>query len=405
MNYSYYIGRRLTFNSRKSFSRLIIRIGIAGITISLAVMIVSVAILTGFKSEITNKVIGFGSHIQVKALDLNESIEARPINRFQEFLKLADSIPGIQHIQVFAQKPAIIKTETDVQGIVLKGVDTGYDWNFLKGVLVKGTVPDFSDSLAGEGIFISKLIADKLRLDTGDQVPLYFMQDPVRARGLYITGIFETGLEDFDKQMALVDIRHIRRLNGWNDSLVHGFEINLHDIKDMERMAGLIDGELPPDLKSYSARDLKPQIFDWLGLLDTNVIIIIVLMILVSCINMITALLVLIIERTNMIGILKALGSSDAGVQRIFIFKAAYLIGQGILLGNLVGIGFCFYQLKTRFITLDPESYYLGFVPINIELWHILAINAGAFAICLLAMLLPSLIVTRITPVKAIRFD
>lgn len=369
-------------------------------------MIGSIAILTGFKTEITNKVIGFGSHIQVKALDLNESFEATPINRNQEFLGIAAKMPEVKHIQVFAYKAAIIKTETDVQGIVLKGVDTGYDWTFLKEAIVKGTVPDFSDSAAaGEGIFLSKTIADKLRLDTGDQVPLYFMQDPVRARGLYITGIFETGLEDFDKQTALVDIRHIRRLNGWGDSLVHGFEINLTDINYMEQAGDIIDGELPPDLKAYTARELKPQIFDWLGLLDTNVIIIIILMILVSCINMITALLVLIIERTNMIGILKALGSSDAGVQRIFIFKAAYLIGQGILLGNLLGIGFCYYQLKTRIITLDPTSYYLDFVPINLELWHILLINAGAFSICLLAMLLPSLIVTRITPVKAIRFD
>lgn len=406
MNYSYYIGRRLTGKNSKSFSRLIIRIGIAGIAISMAVMICSVGILTGFKSQITNKVVGFGAHIQVKALDLNESFEATPISRHQAFLSAAEKLPEIADIQVFATKAAIIKTENDVEGIVLKGVEQNYDWKFLSAAIVEGKLPDFSDSVAaGEDIFISEILADKLRLKVGDKVPLYFIQEPVRARGLTVSGIFETGLEDYDKLFAIVDLRHIQRLNGWGDSLVHGFEVNLTDFNQLDRINTEINGELPPQLRAYSAREMKPQIFDWLALLDTNVVIIIVLMILVACINMITALLVLIIERTNMIGILKALGSTDGGIQRIFIYKAAYLIGQGLLLGNVLGIGFCLYQQKTSFLKLDAESYYLNFVPVNLEVLPVLLINAGAFVICLVAMLLPSLMVARISPVKAIRFD
>lgn len=368
-------------------------------------MIGSVAILTGFKNQITDKVVGFGAHIQVKALELNESFEATPINRNQPFLKTVKQTGPVTHVQVYAHKAAIIKTDTDVEGIVLKGVDKGFDWAFIQGCLIEGKLPDFKDSVTGQEILISKILADKLRLKVGDNVPLYFIQEPVRARGLTVSGVYETGLEDYDKTFALVDLRHIQKLNGWGDSMVQGFEIMLTDFERLDETTYNLNGELPPNIKAYNARELKPQIFDWLALLDTNVVIIMVLMILVACINMITALLVLIIERTNMIGILKALGSSDWGIQRIFLYKAAYLIGQGLLIGNTLGLGFCYYQQKTSFIKLDPESYYLNFVPVNIELLPILIINVGAFAVCIIAMLLPSLMVSRITPVKAIRFD
>lgn len=405
MNFSYYIGKRLTFKGQKTFSRLIIRIGIAGIALSIAVMIGAVAILTGFKQQITNKVIGFGSHVQVRAMDLNQSYEATPIQSNLPYVKELEKIPAIKHIQVYATKAAIVKTDTDVEGIVLKGVGSDYDWEYIQSCLVDGKLPVFSDSLTGNEILVSKLLADKLRLKVGDKVPLYFIQETVRARALIISGVFETGLEDYDKSFALVDLRHIQKLNGWGDSIVQGYEITLNNFETMPQTAQEINDKIPLELRAYTAQEMKPQIFDWLNLLDTNVAIIIVLMILVASINMITALLVLIIERTNMIGILKALGSSNWGIQRIFLYKAAYLIAQGLLIGNLLGIGFCVYQQQTQFIKLDAESYYLGFVPVNIDVLPILAINAGAFLICLVAMTLPSLMVSRISPVKAIRFD
>lgn len=405
MNFSYYIASRLTFKSKKSFSRLIIRIGITGIAISIAVMLGSVAILTGFKKEITGKVIGFGSHVQVRALDLNETYEATPIKRRGDFLKAIQQVPGVNQVHAYAHKAAIIKTDIDVEGVVLKGVEKDYDWSFMQSNLVAGTVPVFNDSMPSDGIVLSKTIADRLRLKVGDKVPLYFIQEPVRVRALIISGIYETGLEEYDKTFAMVDLKHIQKLNSWGDSLVHGFEVTLKDFDEMETVAYYIDLALPPELKTYTAYDQKPQIFDWLGLLDTNVLIIMVLMILVASINMITALLVLIIERTNMIGILKALGSSNGGIRRIFLFKAAYLIIQGLAIGNLIGLGFLYYQQSTRFIHLDASSYYLSFVPVNLELWHVVLINAGAFVVCLLAMLLPGMLVTRITPVKAIRFE
>lgn len=405
MNFSYYIGKRLTSKGKKSFSKLIIRIGIAGIALSVAVMIGSVAILTGFKQQITNKVTGFGSHIQVRAMDMNQSYEATPIRRDEPYVKELNALSHISHVQAYANKAAIVKTDTDVEGIVLKGIDTGFDWSFLKNCLVEGTLPVFSDSFPSQDIFISKLIAEKLRLKVGDKVPLYFIQEPVRARALTISGTFETGLEDYDKSFALVDLRHIQKLNGWGDSLIQGYEISLYDFNTMQQTAYDINSKLPVELRAYTAQEMKPQIFDWLNLLDTNVAIIMALMILVASINMITALLVLIIERTNMIGILKALGSSNWGIQRIFLYKAAYLIAQGLLIGNAIGIGFCVYQQNTKFITLDAQSYYLKFVPVNLDILPVLVINAGAFVVCLVAMLLPSLMVSRISPVKAIRFD
>lgn len=405
MNFSYYIGQRLTFKGKKTFSRLIIRIGIAGIALSIAVMIGAVAILTGFQKEISNKVIGFGSHVQVRALDMNETYEANPIDRYGDYVNELNNLLKLKSIQVYAQKAAIIKTDDNVEGIVLKGVDSTYDWEFLSNCIAEGELPNFSTEFASKEILISKIIANKLSLNVGDKVPLYFIQEPVRARALVISGIFETGLEDYDKAFALVDIRHIQKLNGWSDSLVHGFEINLNNINNLNAAADSINDDLPPQLYAYSAVQMKPQIFDWLKLLDTNVIIIIVLMILVASINMITALLVLIIERTNMIGILKALGSSNTAIQKIFLYKAAYLIFQGLLIGNTLGVGFCYFQAQTKLITLNAESYYLSFVPINIDWGAIAIINIGAFIICLLAMLLPSLMVSKISPVKAIRFD
>lgn len=368
-------------------------------------MIGAVAILTGFQKEISNKVIGFGSHIQVRALDMNETYEANPINRYGEYVDELKKNPAIEQMQVYAQKAAIIKTDDNVEGIVLKGVDSTYDWAFLQKCLVDGELPKFATEFSSKEILLSKTVADKLDLKVGDKVRLYFIQEPVRARALTISGVFETGLEDYDKSFALVDIRQIQKLNGWSDSLVHGHEITLKNFDNLKQVAEDINAELPPQLYSYSAVQMKPQIFDWLNLLDTNVIIIIVLMILVASINMITALLVLIIERTNMIGILKALGSNNVGIQKIFLYKAAYLIVQGLAIGNILGIGFCLYQAETKFITLNAESYYLSFVPINIDWTAIAAINIGAFVVCLLAMILPSLMVSRISPVKAIRFD
>ncbi len=368
-------------------------------------MIGAVAILTGFQKEITNKVIGFGSHIQVRALDMNETYEAHPINRYGNYFDELKKLPVIKQMQVYAQKAAIIKTDDNVEGIVLKGVDSSYDWSFLQKCLINGKLPRLDGEFASKEILLSKTIANKLQLKVGDKVRLYFIQEPVRARALTISGVFETGLEDYDNSFALVDIRHIQKLNGWSDSLVHGHEITLKSFDNLQNIADDINAELPPQLYAYSAVKMKPQIFDWLNLLDINVIIIIVLMILVASINMVTALLVLIIERTNMIGILKALGSSNAGIQKIFLYKAAYLIVQGLGIGNILGIGFCLYQAETKFITLNAESYYLSFVPINIDWTAIAIINIGAFVICLLAMILPSLMVSRISPVKAIRFD
>ena len=405
MNFSFFIAGKLALGNRKGFSRMIIRIGIAAVAISLAVMICSVAIVTGFQKEITNKVSGFGSHIRVSKLDFNNSFEGSPISRSQPFMATLRHHPGIARVQSYATKAGIIKTENDIEGIVLKGVDESYDRDFLASQLKEGRLPAFGDSVVPNEILISGNLAKKLKVKPGDKLSIYFIQEPVRARSLVITGIYETGLEDYDKTFAVVDIRHIQRLNGWNDSLIQGLEIRIHDFSRLDEITGEVNDLIGMELRAMSIRELKPQIFDWLGLLDSNVAVILTLMALVACINMITALLILIIERTNMIGILKALGAGNGAIRNIFLVKAAYLILQGMFFGNLVALALCFYQEKSRFMKLDAESYYVSYVPVNLELAPVLLINAVTFLLCLCALLLPAMAVLRISPVKAIRFD
>ena len=414
MNLPYFIAERLVRGRREgtSFSRPVNVIAIAGIATGLAVMILAVAILTGFKQQIREKIIGFGSNIQIVNFDSNLSFETVPVHQGQEFIPKIKNIPGIKHVQVFATKAGIIKTGDNIQGVVLKGVGPDFDWSYFSASMTEGEVFRVTDSTRTDRVIISKKISDMLRLRTGDSFAMHFVQDPPRMRKFVISGIYETSLEEFDKIYVFCDIGHIKRLNGWDDDQVSGFEVFIDNFGKLDEMTSAVRAAIGYQLfrdedkfNVISIRDKYPQIFDWLNFQDINVIIIILLMLTVAGFNMISNLLILILEKTNMIGILKALGSHDKIIRKVFLYQAAYLIGKGLFWGNIIGIGLSLLQLKTGLISLDPSSYYIKTVPINLQLIHIILLNAGTMAAILVILLVPSKLISRISPVKAIRYD
>lgn len=414
MNLPYFIAQRLIKGRQEgtSFSRPINVIAIVGISVGLAVMILAVSILTGFKQQIREKIVGFGSHIQITNFDSNISFETAPVSTALDFVPKINNLPGIKHVEVFATKAGIIKTNENIQGVVLKGIGPDFDWSYFRSNIVDGSIFTVNDTATTTKVIISKKISEMLNLRTGDSFAMHFIQDPPRMRKFTISGIYETSLEEFDKIYVFCDIGHIRKLNGWSDDQVSGFEIFINDFSQLERMTQAVrdavgykitEGETK--VKVRNIRTKYPQIFDWLNFQDMNVIIIIILMLVVAGFNMISGLLILILEKTNMIGVLKALGSEDKTIRRVFIYQAVYLIIKGLFWGNLIGIGLALFQLKTGLLSLNPASYYIKTVPVNLEIFHIILLNAGTIAIIILMLLVPSQLVSRITPVKAIRYD
>ncbi len=409
-----FISKRLIRERSKgtSFSKPINTIAIIGIALGLAVMILALSILTGFKNEIRNKIVGFGGHIQVLNFDSNYSYETEPISSNHDFTEKLDKIKGFTNIQVFATKAGIIKIENNIQGVVLKGVGTDYDWSFFSKNLVEGDVLSLSDSIRSSSVLISGKVSEMLGLKLNDEFAMYFVQDPPRMRRFTVKGIYVTSIEEMDKIFVICDINQIRRLNGWENDQVSGFEILIDRFNEIDFMTFVVRdaigyevSEDQQQLKVTNIRIKYPQIFDWLNFQDTNVIIILVLMLLVAGFNMISGLLILILEKTNMIGILKALGSEDNLIRTVFMYQSMYLIGKGLLWGNLTGITIALLQKHFEFISLNPSSYYLTTVPINLDILHILLLNAGSMAVIVVMLVIPSKLISRITPVKAIKFD
>ncbi len=400
-----FIARRILSDNKANFSRPIVRISILSICLGLTVMFVAVAILTGFQKEVREKVIGFGAHIQISHYDENSSLETKPISMHQDFYPSLETAKGIKHIQVYATKAGIIKTADQIQGIVLKGIGPDYDLSFFANKIVAGHLIHPGDTGKTNDVMISKNLASLLKLKLNDDIRMYFISGTTTlGRKFHIGGIYETGLEEFDKVYVICDIKHIQKLNDWQPDQVGGFEVILNNFKDLDKMGKYVYRRIGMTLDAKTIRDLYPQIFDWLDLQDINVLIIIILMVLVSGITMISTLLILILERTNMIGILKALGMPNGGIRRVFLINAAWIIGQGLLWGNLAGFALCIIQLKFGLITLSQESYYVSVVPVNLDLWNILMLNAGTAFVCLAMLLVPSFVISRISPVRAIRF-
>lgn len=414
MNAELFIAKRITKSgdNEKQVSGPIVKIAVFGIVLGLIVMILSVAIITGFKNQVSEKVIGFGSHIQVTNFDSNRSFETLPINRNQLSKPLLHSIKGIKHSQVFITKSGIIKTRENIQAVVLKGVDKEYDWTFIKKSLVEGDVFLLNDSIKSNQIIISEYISKLLKLELGKKLSVYFVQDPPRVRSFTIGGIYKTSIEDFDKGFALVDMRHLQKLNNWDKDQVSGFEIMIDDYDQMEALtdsvfevAGYHFSEDGSKLKIANIKQLYPQIFDWLNLQNINVWIILALMLIVAGFNMISGLLILILERTNMIGLLKGLGYNNWKIRKIFLYQSGFLIARGLLWGNLVGIGICIIQKHFGIIPLDEAIYYIDKVPINLKMMHLVYLNVGTLVLTLTMMIIPSFLITKISPAKAIKFN
>lgn len=409
MSTSGFIASRLLRSGKESarLSTPIIRIAIAGIAIGMAVMIASVAIVTGFQQEIRAKVIGFGAHIQITKNDDNRSLENTPISFTDGFVNNVKNHPNVTSIAPVAMKPGIVKSGDAIEGVVYKGLNSTYDRSFLQQSLIKGHLPTSNDSTKSMEVLVSKAHADLLGLDVDSSFVMYFVQDPPKARKFTVAGIYNTGLgeQEFDKRFVFGDLKVVQKLNRWDENMAGALEVTVNDFNRITEIDDEIYSMIPNDLTSESIIRRYPQIFSWLDLMDTNVYIIISLMLIVSMINMITSLLIMILERARTIGLLKTMGANNRLVISIFMRQAAYIVGFGLLIGNVVGIGVCLFQAKTGLITLNQETYYLSKVPIHLVPWHVLALNAGTFLLCLIILLLPSLLITRIRPARVIRLD
>jgi len=413
VNFELFIVKRIirSHSGKKSGANALVNVSVIAISLSMAVMILSVAILTGFKKEIKDKLTGFGSHIQISSLTANNSWEAGPISLNQSFLKKLKDDPDIAGVYPFATKPGIIQSGKELQGIILKGVEPGYNWDFFSKNLSAGRIPDLSNPDSLE-VLISKSLSRLLRIEPGMKLPTYFIQDPPRVRPFKVAGIYETGLEEYDKIFVYCHIKQIQEINNWQPDQISGFEIMLSDPDKMETTADHIrewvdESTIQSDivLQVKTLHDLAPGFFDFLRLTDTNVWVILTLMILIAGFNMISGLLIIILNRTRMIGTLKAMGTSNRSMSRIFLYQASFVIGKGLLLGNLIGLILAIIQDRFRLLPLNPGSYFVDSVPIHINPVHILLLNFGTLALTLVMMLIPSTFLARISPGKTIKFD
>ncbi|MCX2740151.1 ABC transporter permease [Pontibacter anaerobius] len=402
MNISKYISDKISEVQTGSFTQSVTKIAIISIAAGIAIMIVSFAILEGFRNEIRDKIFSFGAHLQISKYDTNNSYEGAPISYN---IGVTDSIPGIKKVQSFARKTAIIKTEDEVLGVVVKGVGENYDLSAMEQNLEGGELMAFTDSASSKDVLLSQAIANKLHLKVGDEAIFYFIQNPPRARKLKVSGIYNTGLEEFDEVFVLGDIKLIRELNNWPDTLVGGVEVVLKDFEQIDQAAELVFESMNYDLQLEKITDRHAQLFDWLKLLQKNVVIFLVLIIFVATFNMVSTVFIMIIERINMIGVLKAVGATDAQIRQVFYFRGLKLTLKGMLWGNLIGIGFCALQYYFELIPLDPENYYMDRVPISWNFGMILILNALTLVLTMLAILIPAAMIARIKPVKAIKFD
>ena len=407
MNVEYFIAKRLVSakEGNNRLSRPIIRIAILAIALSVTVMLISIGVVKGFKKDIADKVIGFGSHIQITAFSDNNSYETKAISKNQDFYPSIENEKGINHIQYFATKAGIIKTADEIHGVILKGVGSDFNRDFFKDNLVEGEVPIYNDTLSSSRVIISKKIADLLDLEIDEKLIMYFAQDPPRVRKFVVAGIYTTELEEFDNLYVFGDIRHIQNLNNWGIDSVGGFEITIHNFDNLDALTQMVYEKIDYDLNAQTIKEINPQIFDWLKLQDINVNVIIILMLIVAGINIITALLILILERTKLIGILKAIGQNNWSVRKVFLYNASYLIGKGLFWGNLLGIGLCLLQKYFHLISLNPATYYMNTVPIHLTFSDTLLLNFGAMLSCILMLIIPTYLITKITPIKAIRFE
>lgn len=409
MNFAAFLARRIAFNQQRSFSRFVIRLSIGATIISVTVMILTLAFATGFQETIAQKVFSFWGHVRIQSYDaMRVSIaEETPIAKSDSVRQLASINPAIKKVQAFATRNAILKTSATIEAVLLKGVEKDYDFSNLKGFLVQGHWVTFTDSGYSNEINLSAYTAAQLKLNVNDQVLIYFIQRgaPPRPRKLTVAGIFKTGIEDYDKHIAISDLKLIQRLNGWDSTQVGGYEIFLNDYKDMDKVDEDIVTYLPMGLQSTTIKNIYPNIFDWLALQNKTIFIVLIIMVVIATLNLITCLLILVLERTRMVGVLKALGARNFTIQKIFLYHGAIITFTGLFFGNVFGLLICWLQQRYGFITLPEESYWIDKAITDIVWWQVALVDVCTFLICFLVLLIPTIIVKKIQPVQAIRFN
>ena len=406
MNLSYFISKRISRGYQEGFSSTIHRIAIISIAIGLAASIVSFLIMKGFQETVKEKIYSFSGHILITKFSMNNSTEEQPMDYRVELYKEPEKYPYVRHVQEFAHKVGVVKTDDEALGVLIKGVGRSFDVESFGENMIKGDFVHFQDSGYSSQVVLSKTIAAKLKKDVGDEIIVHFFQNPPRFRRLKVTGIYETNLSEyFDSRVILTDIRLIQRLNDWPDSVAGGLEVFVNDPANVDN-AGIAIGEMMDfDLNIERVSDRFIQVFEWLELLSRQVNILLGIILTVVCVNMISIVLILVMERTQMIGMLKALGASNGFIRSVFIYNGVNLILKGLLLGNILGLGLCFIQYKFKIIGLNPRDYYMSFVPIS---WHweiVLLLNVITLGLVTLILMLPTMAISRITPIKAIRFD
>jgi len=411
LNFELFIATRLTKSKeyKNSISSPIIKIAISAIALGIVMMLVSIATGVGLQRKIREKVAGFNGHVVISNFDNNKSKTTQtPISTIQDFYPEFSSVSGITHIQKFATRPGIIRTASDFEGVVLKGVGIEYDWTFFREYLSTGRIPVLSTKTSNE-VLLSKLIADRMQLNVGDKFDTFVIKEKSNSllsrRVFTVVGIYDTGFEEIDKNLMIGDIKQVQKLNKWSSKQVGGFEVFIDDFNKIETISQEIYHEIDASLDSRSLFEQYPQIFEWLKLFDGNIAIIILIMIIVAGINMVTALLVLILERTQLIGVLKTLGANSWSVRKIFLYNASYIIVRGLLIGNAMGLLLLFVQYQFELITLDPKNYYVHVAPVYITLSQVVLLNVGTLFLCFLMMLVPSIIITKINPAKSVKFS
>lgn len=412
-SFPWFIARRISYGGEeKQVSKPAVFIALLGIAIGLAVMIATVAIIVGFKSQVRDKIVGFGSHLQITSLYAVHSLDERPIAVSDSMLTALSALPEVKHVQGYTTKPGMLKTDEAFQGMILKGIGADYDLTFFRQHLVEGELPVFSDSVSSNRVLLSRSLADKLNLKVGDKVDTYFIQDNIRARRLTISGIFQTNFSEYDNLFLLTDRRLVNRLNQWASDQYTGVEIALKDYAKLEdatyQVAEVIDGTQDRLGEAYcvtNIEQLNPPIFAWLSILDVNIWVILILMIGIAGFTMISGLLIIIIERTSMIGVLKSLGADNRSIRHIFLWFAVFLIGKGMLWGNVIGLVFYFVQQQFGIFQLDPATYYMDTVPVSLTFWHWLLLNVGTLLASVGMLIGPSYLITRIHPAQSMRYE
>ncbi len=406
LNLSYFLARRISSGHKSGLASAIYTIAIATLSVGLAASIVSFLIMEGFESTVKNKVYSFSANILVTKLSLSNSVEEQPIDINIPLYRDPGQFPNVRHVQPFSHKTGLVKAEEEVLGVIIKGVGHDFDQQAFSGNLVDGKFLAFPDSGYSREVVISRSIADKIKAKTGDDITIHFFQDPPRFRRLRVSGIYETNLSDyFDNKFIIADLRLVQRLNDWPDSIAGGLEVFVNDLNKVDDTYDEINASMDFDLLVERVSDRFVQVFEWLALVSRQVNILLGVILIVVCVNMISVILILVMERTQMIGMLKALGSAGHTIRSVFVYQGINLVARGLLLGNAIGLGICFIQDQFKIITLNPKDYYMSYVPIAWDWPIVIFLNVLIFVVVALVLWVPTAIISRISPIKAIRFD